>query len=79
MALKLVQNNEIDNFKVIMLDIEMPVMDGIECMKKIREHFKQKKTECPIIAAVTANDIYKHKKYKEMGFDFVAEKPVKEE
>ena len=62
-----------------MLDIEMPIMNGIECMEKIREYCNEKKIVCPPIISVTANDIHKHNKYKEMGFDYVMEKPIKEE
>ncbi|NGZ89726.1 PAS domain S-box protein [Psychroflexus sp. C1] len=47
-ALSIVQSNEID---LILMDIQMPVMDGIECTKIIRDKLK---LNTPIIA-LTAN------------------------
>jgi len=57
--------------KVIFMDIQMPVMDGIEACKAIRE-----KSNIPIIA-VTANVMTEDVKcYKEVGFDCVLSKPI---
>ena len=41
-------------YDVILMDIQMPVMDGYEAAKRIREMDDQKKAEIPIVA-VTAN------------------------
>ena len=41
-------------YDVILMDIQMPVMDGYEAAKRIRAMEDQKKAEIPIIA-VTAN------------------------
>ena len=41
-------------YDVILMDIQMPVMDGYEAAKRIRAMEDQKKAEIPIVA-VTAN------------------------
>ncbi len=53
----LVQKNNIDYLKLILMDYLMPEMDGCECAKQIKEILASKEdlSEIPIIA-VTAND-----------------------
>ena len=43
-----------ENFNVILMDINMPGMDGIECTQKIRQLTDTKKSGIPIIA-ITGN------------------------
>ncbi|TAE16063.1 MAG: response regulator [Bacteroidetes bacterium] len=49
-----------NQFDIIFMDIYMPVMDGIEATKRIREFFLQQKL--PIIVALTANALPEDKK-----------------
>ena len=69
-ALERIQEKEYD---VIMMDINMPVMNGLETTKYIREHISK---SLPIIA-VTANDIrFFEKEYSEVGFTKLIQKPI---
>ena len=51
-AVQLVRENEFD---LIFMDIHMPVMDGLEATRRIRELQKHVKHRCPIVA-VTASE-----------------------
>ncbi|MFN9115716.1 MAG: response regulator, partial [Bacteroidota bacterium] len=60
---------------IILMDIQMPEMDGMESMQRIRE---EKGNHIPIIA-VTANAIEEELKYYlEEGFDDFITKPFTE-
>ncbi len=43
-----------EDFDVILMDINMPVMNGLECAEKIRSMSDKKKSSIPIIA-ITGN------------------------
>lgn len=63
------------NFDVILMDIQMPVMDGIECTKLIRQKLKLK---TPIIA-FTANAFTEEGlDYQKIGMDYILIKPYDE-
>ena len=56
---------EPDKFSIVFMDIQMPVMGGIECTENIRSSFHQQIREIPVIA-VTANVT---REYREMCED----------
>ena len=65
-------------FDLVLMDIQMPIMDGMECTEKIR-HYEEstKKMRCPIMA-LTANVFTEdHEKFKRSGLDRILTKPVK--
>lgn len=67
-----------EKFDIIILDIQIPIINGIEVTKKIKEkeNFKKKKT--PIIA-LTAYSYEEDKKlFIETGMDFCITKPIDE-
>ena len=74
-ALDIMEKNDFD---VILLDIRMPVMDGIETIRKIRASEAENKGYTPVIAVTT----YTMNKNKEMimqnGFDGYLPKPFSE-
>lgn len=61
-----------NRYALILMDIEMPIMDGYEATKKIRED----NAEIPIIA-LTANDSLEDRcKTKEIGMNEHLSKPI---
>jgi CheY-like chemotaxis protein len=58
---------------VILMDLAMPVMDGVEATKKIRGHFALRKT--PIICLTAYGDLYANDARK-AGADAVMPKPI---
>lgn len=72
-ALSFLKSNSAD---VILMDINLPGMSGIECCKQIRKLSDKMKSTIPIIA-VTANSLgYTLDEYKSNGFTDFFQKPV---
>lgn len=64
-------------FDLILLDLHMPVMNGIEAMKMLRDEHQEK---CPPIIAVTANALKGDRENcLAAGMDEYISKPVKRE
>ncbi len=63
------------NFGLILLDLQMPVMDGYETIKKIREI----SNEIPVIAFTAHTLVETNNKIKKAGFTDMLSKPVKRE
>ena len=63
-------------FDIIFMDIQMPVMDGLECTKQIRKSSDENISQVPIIA-VTANvtKVYRDSS-KSCGMNGFLEKPL---
>ncbi len=63
-----------NNYDMILMDIQMPVMDGVEASCKIKERLKG---EAPVIVALTANAMNgDREKYIQCGLDHYLPKPV---
>ncbi len=65
-----------DSADVILLDINMPVMDGIECAKAVRLHPDAIKAKIPIIAITGNAANYSIEFFKEAGFNEYMQKPL---
>ncbi|HEY2865782.1 MAG TPA: response regulator [Pyrinomonadaceae bacterium] len=62
-----------DHPDVILMDLAMPVMDGIQATQAIRQHFDL--TEVPIIAITAYGDFY-NERARDVGCNDVVQKPV---
>lgn len=69
---KYIQNR----YDIVFLDINMPVMDGVQALKEIRDFEEKSNTFTPIIA-LTANAVKGDKeKYISLGMDDYLSKPI---
>ncbi len=63
-------------YDLVLMDIQMPVMDGLEATQKIRQYEKDKNLRPALIVALTANAMESdRKKTKEAGMDGFIAKP----
>ncbi len=67
---------EKQDFDIALMDIAMPNMNGIECIKRIREMKDKKKSEMPIIAVTGNAEFYTPLEFKKAGFTDFIEKPI---
>ena len=65
-----------DNFNVILMDINMPGMDGIECTQKIRQLPDNQKSKIPIVAITGNAKNYTMEEFKANGFTDFLQKPL---
>lgn len=64
-------------FDIVLLDLFMPYMNGIEVAKKIVEYCKEKQRRKPIITLLTANtESSLNFNQAECGIEFVISKPL---
>lgn len=67
-------------YDLVLMDIQMPVMDGLEATRKIREFEKTKNNRHAFIIALSANALeYDRKKAIDSGMDGFLAKPFKPE
>lgn len=64
-----------DNYDLILLDIHMPVMDGMECAKHIRGREDSQK-DIPIIAITGNANNYSEKDFEAVGINAFVPKPL---
>lgn len=70
---------EQESFDIILMDIQMPVMDGYEATKHIREEMPDSIATLPILAMTAHAHISKDEKFKEYGLDDYVLKPFEPE
>jgi CheY-like chemotaxis protein len=71
-AVRLAQN---EKFDIILMDLQMPVMDGEEATAIIRESEKESISKIPIVAFTADALIDNHRKLLKKGFDHCITKP----
>lgn len=65
-----------EDFDIILMDINMPIMDGMECAKKIRAMSDKSKSKIPIIAITGNARNYTIDEFKEAGINDYLPKPL---
>lgn len=73
---KLIEHlEENPNIKMVLTDIEMPVMNGLEVVRTIRKRFGKTPADLPVIA-LTAHNLKEFSgKLEDAGFDDIISKP----
>lgn len=66
---------KVNDYDVILMDIEMPVMNGIETTRYIREEMLEPKRDIPIIALTAHNPSLFFDDFKDVGFTNLVTKP----
>jgi len=62
----------LEKFDIILMDIEMPIMDGIKATKIIRKDMDYPNSQIPIIALTAYKEIYSKEELLEIGInDFI--------
>ncbi|MBA4299641.1 Response regulator receiver domain-containing protein [Algoriphagus alkaliphilus] len=67
---------EKEPFDLILMDISMPVMDGVECTRLIRSHSNPAVSKLPIIAISGNIHNYTPEEFRRLGFDDFIQKPL---
>lgn len=65
-----------EDFHILLLDINMPVMDGMECVRQVRALPNKAKAEVPIVAITGNAKNYTEEEFKTVGFSDVLVKPL---
>lgn len=73
-GLEAVAMTENENFDLILMDIQMPLMDGITAMKKIRQ---SNNSRCPILAVTAYAEESDRNSFLAQGFDDFITKPIR--
>jgi CheY-like chemotaxis protein len=65
-----------DDFDLILMDINMPIIDGMECSKQIRTMNDPKKSNIPILAITGNAKNYTMDEFKAAGINEYLQKPL---
>ena len=67
---------EKEEFDLILMDLNMPVMDGASCTKMIRKLDDPIKSKLPILAISGNMNNYTMDEFRKLGFDDFIQKPL---
>ncbi|QNL21122.1 response regulator [Hyphobacterium sp. CCMP332] len=73
---ELLSKMEKENFDLILMDINMPKMDGITCAKHIRDHNDKRIKNIPIIALSGNDKNLSVEEYQAIGINDLIQKPI---
>lgn len=65
-----------ENYNVILMDINMPKMNGMECSRAIREMKDKEKANIPIIAISGNAQNFTEEDFKNAGINEFIQKPI---
>lgn len=75
-GLKVLEMLETEDFDIILMDINMPLMDGMECAQKIRKLGNTKKAQIPIVAITGNAKNYSMEDFNSVGINDYLQKPL---
>lgn len=75
-GVKALEALERDHFDVVLMDVQMPVMDGVEATAAIREKEKASGDHIPIVAMTAHAMAGDRQRFLESGMDGYVSKPV---
>ena len=64
-----------EEFDIVLMDIEMPVMNGIETTRYIRQHFSYPRNTIPVLALTAHNPHLFFTDFRDVGFNQLITKP----
>jgi len=64
------------HYDIILMDINMPMMDGMECTKQIRAMDDNEKSKVPIVAITGNARNYSIEDFKSVGINEYLQKPL---
>ena len=65
-----------EDFDLILMDINMPIMDGVACTKKIRNEAPQEKRKIPIFSITGSDNNYNEETFASNGINEYIQKPI---
>ena len=65
-----------EDFDLILMDLNMPELDGMECTRQIRSMSNEEKSSIPIIAITGNAENYSIEEMKEAGLNDYVPKPI---
>ena len=75
-GLEALERLEKEDFDLILMDVQMPAMDGLEVTRKIREHANPDIRGLPIIGLTASVMASQLESYRLAGMDAVLAKPL---
>ena len=73
---EVISKMENDDFDLILMDINMPIIDGMDCSKQIRQMADPNKSNIPILAITGNARNYTMDEFKEAGINEYLQKPL---
>lgn len=72
-ALKLFAQNGYD---LVLMDLNIPFVNGAECLKRIRATEDRYKADTPVIAVTGNAEVYTEREFLKAGFSAMYQKPI---
>lgn len=73
---EVLKSMETETFDLILMDINMPQMDGMACIREIRSMSDKSKAEIPVVAITGNAKNYSEEDFSSAGFNDFLAKPL---